>query len=91
MDRKKIGKIVTIITGVAVLAAALFIMINGLGLSDSLDFGAGAYYYADIPDFDKNLTPGRFTASLPFWVYVLLFLAWGALMYAVWRWLDRRK
>ena len=87
---KNAGKTVTLVVGGAVLAAALYIMVRGIGLSDKLDFGAGAYYYADIPEFDKTLSPGRFTASLPFWVYVLLFLAWGALMYALWKWLDRR-
>ena len=87
---KNAGKIVTVIVGGVVLAAAIYIMVCGLGLSDALDFGAGAYYYADIPEFDKTLAPGRFHASLPFWVYVLLFLAWGALMYALWKWLDRR-
>lgn len=86
----KTGKIVTLVVGGAVLAAALYIMVCGIGLSDDLDFGAGAYYYADVPDFEKTLVPGRFAAALPFWVYVLLFLAWGALMYGVWKWLDRR-
>jgi len=87
----KTGKIVTLVVGGAVLAAALYIMVRGLGLSEGLDFGAGAYYYADIPEFDKTLRPGIFHAALPFWVYVLLFLAWGALMYALWKWLDRRR
>ena len=27
--------------------------------------------------------------SIPYFVYVLLFLAWGALMYALWKWVDR--
>ena len=31
------------------VAASIYIMANGLGLQDSLDFGAGAYSYADIP------------------------------------------
>jgi len=88
---KNAGKTVTLVVGVAVLAAALYIMVRGIGLSDKLDFGAGAYYYADVPDFDKTLVPGRFAAALPFWLYLLLFLAWGALMYALWKWLDRRR
>lgn len=87
---KHTGKAITLLVGGAVLAAALYVMIRGIGLCDRLDFGAGAYYYADIPEFDKTLVPGRFAAALPFWAYLLLFLAWGALMYALWRWLDRR-
>lgn len=88
---KNAGKRLTLVVGGAVLAAALYIMVRGIGLSDNLDFGAGAYYYADVPDFDKTLVPGHFAAALPFWLYLLLFLAWGALMYALWKWLDRRS
>lgn len=88
--KKTVARVAFAVVGIAVLATAIYIMANGLGLQDDLDFGAGAYYYADIPEFDKTLAPGRFHASLPFWVYVLLFLAWGALMYALWKWLDRR-
>jgi hypothetical protein len=88
---KNAGKRLTLVVGGVVLAAALYIMVRGIGLSDKLDFGAGAYYYADVPDFDKTLVPGQFAAALPFWLYLLLFLAWGALMYALWKWLDRRR
>ena len=35
--------------------AVIYIMANGLGLQEGLDFGAGAYYYADIRDFEKYL------------------------------------
>ena len=79
------------ILGGGVVATALVIMARGAGLRDELDFGAGSYYYADIPDFDKYLRWDAFTASLPYWVYVVLFLAWGALMYLLWRWVDGRR
>lgn len=75
---------------VAVLAVAVYIMANGLGLQEELDFGAGAYYYADIPEFDKYTEKANFQASLPFWVYVLLFLAWGAVIWFFWKWMDRK-
>lgn len=78
------------ITGIAVVGVAIYIMAHRLGLQDELPFGAGSYYYADIPDFDKYLHWDAFTASLPYWVYVLLFLAWGALMYFFWIWVDSR-
>ena len=89
MDRKKTGKILTLIVFGATIIAALYIMFHGMGLQDSLDFGAGAYYYADIPEFDKYTQSTDYAAELPFWVYVVLFLAWGALMYKVWKWLDK--
>ena len=45
-------KIATAVLAVAVLLLALWIMARGVGLVEGLDFGAGAYYYADIPDFE---------------------------------------
>lgn len=69
---------------VALLAAVLWVMVRGLGLQKELPFGAGAYYYADIPDFDKYLNWDCYTAELPYWVYVVLFLLWGVLMYLLW-------
>lgn len=91
MKRKKlITKAATLITGVAVLVSAIYIMLRREGLQDNLDFGAGAYYYADIPAFDKYLKWDAYTAQLPYWVYVLLFLLWGALMYLLWIRIDGR-
>ena len=86
---KRIVKVLTLTVIGATVLAALYIMANGLGLQDSLDFGAGAYYYADIPEFDKYTQSTHFAAKLPFWVYVVLFLSWGALMYKAWKWLDK--
>jgi len=73
------------------LVATVYIMARGLGLMDELDFGAGAYYYADIPAFEKYLAWDAFKPALPFLVYVAIFLAWGALMYGLWKWVDKRK
>ena len=64
-------------------------MLKGLGLQDSLDFGAGAYYYADIPGFDKYVRDDAYDSQLPTWLAIVLFLLWGALMYALWKWVDR--
>ena len=89
--RQKLFKVVTLVFGVAVLVCAVFLMVRGDGLQDSLDFGAGAYYYADIPEFQRFTDKASFSAGLPFWVYVLLFLVWGALMYLLWIWIDTRK
>ena len=88
---KKTSKVAAVILGVATLVVAIYIMLNGLGLQDSLPFGAGAYFYADIPDFDKYLAKSRFEAGLPYWVYVLLFLGWGVLMYLLWLLVDRKR
>ena len=74
---------------IAAAGGALWVMVRRLGLNDELDFGAGAYYYADIPEFDKVLDTGSYASSLPLWLAVILFLAWGALMYVLWTRMDR--
>lgn len=83
--------VVAAVVMVIVLTVALYIMFTGSGLQDSLDFGAGAYYYADIPDFDKYVKDNAFHTEIPYTVYVLFFLGWGALMYLLWCWIERRK
>ena len=76
------------VVGLLAVAAAVYIMVHGLGLNPDLDYGAGAYYYADIPDYEKTLDWDTYSAGeagLPFWVYLLFFFGWGALVWAVWK------
>ena len=89
MDLKKAGKVLTVIFAGVSMLAVKYIRINRIGLQDELDFGAGAYYYADIPEFEKYEKSVGYKARLPYVVYVILFLAWGALMYKVWKKLDK--
>lgn len=89
--KKKLYNTVTIIVAVVTLAVTVYIMVNRIGLVDELDFGAGAYYYADIPDFDKMTAGNKYVTVVPYWVHVVLFLAWGFLMYRFWVWVDSRK
>ena len=79
------------IVAVATLIAAVFIMSKGLGLSDELDFGAGSYYYADIPEFDKHVNAGRFESGVPWWLVLGLFALWGVVVWFLWKWVDGRK
>ena len=88
-DKKKIFKVITVILAVVICIAAVYIMANGLGLVKGLDFGAGAYYSADIPGFDKYVRDDAYDSQLPTWLAIVLFLLWGALMYALWKWVDR--
>ena len=83
------SSIAAVIVGLGVLAAVVYIMVNGIGLNPDLDFGAGAYYYADIPDYQKTLNWDVYAAQLPFWVYLLLFLAWGFLMWRLWKRIEK--
>ena len=89
--RKTVLRTVTAIMAVAVLGCAVWIMAHRLGLAPEYDFGAGAYYYADIPGYDAIAREGVYRTRVPYWVHVVLFLAWGWLMYRLWVWVDNRK
>ena len=91
MDRrKKIMTAVTIGVFVAVVICAVYIAANRLGVVDGYDFGAGAYYYADIPGYESLINEDAYKASVPVWVHIVLFLVWGWFMYRLWTWIDRK-
>ena len=87
--RRTVARVAFLAVGAVSLAAAVYIMVRRLGLNPELDFGAGAYYYADIPEYEKVLDWDGYQARLPYWVYVALFLAWGALMYWLWKRMEK--
>ena len=89
-NKKTAARVALLVVGGGSLAAAVYIMVRRLGLNPDLDFGAGAYYYADIPEYEKVLDWDVYQAQLPFWVYLVLFLAWGALMFWLWKRIDKR-
>ena len=84
-------KVATIILVVATVLVAVYIMFNGLGLVDGLDFGAGAYFYADIPDYEKVDADGCFVSRVPRWVHFVLFFIWGALMFWLWNRIENQS
>ena len=87
MSRKgKIYRVITIAVVVITLVLGLYIILNHKGLVAEYDFGAGAYYYADIPaDEYQQIDPdGAYQTSVPKWVFYVLFLAWGWLMWRLW-------
>lgn len=88
--KDKILPAVTAIMVVAVVICAIVIAARGLGVVEGYDFGAGAYYYADIPGFEKIINDDAYKTSVPLWVHIILFLAWGCLMWRLWVWIDRR-
>ena len=90
LPRKTAGRIALLVVGGAILCAAVYVMARRIGLNPELDFGAGAYYYADIPEYEKVLDWDTYQAHLPFWVYVVLFLAWGFFIYRIWKRMDRK-
>ena len=88
--KDKILPAVTAIMVVAVVICAIVIAARGLGVVEGYDFGAGAYYYADIPGFEKIINDDAYKTSVPLWLHIILFLAWGWLMWRLWVWSDRR-
>ena len=66
----------------------VYIMVNHLGLIDGLDFGAGAYYYADIPEFDRYVNSEAYKSPVSMWVIIALFMIWGWAMYRFLLWVD---
>ena len=88
--KKLIFKTVTIIMAVTVLVTAGYIMFNRLGLVEGYDFGGGAYYYVDIPGFDEIVDEDTYSTTVPLWVHIVLFVAWGWLMWRLWLWIDRK-
>ena len=88
--KDKILPAVTAIMVVAVGICAIVIAARGLGVVEGYDFGAGAYYYADIPGFEKIINDDAYKTSVPLWLHIILFLAWGWLMWRLWVWIDRR-
>jgi O-antigen/teichoic acid export membrane protein len=90
-ESRKILKWATVILAVVTLCLALYIMWNRLGLSPDYDFGAGAYFYADDPAIQDLSERAAYTTSVPKWIHYALFFVWGALMWLLWKWVDRRK
>ena len=87
---KKVVKALGVLAFIFIILLTIYCMINGLGLVEELDFGAGAYYYADIPQFSKYVNGDHFTSKFPMWFHILLFLLWGTAMFKLWIWLDKK-
>ena len=81
---------VTVVVAVTVVVLAGYIMLNRLGLVEGYDFGGGAYYYVDIPEFEKVLPDKAYTTSVPVWIHIVLFVCWGWLMWRLWLWIDKK-
>ena len=90
MNKRNLYKVVTIVAVVAILCIAVYVMVRGMGLNPDYDFGAGAYYYADDPAIQEMTERQAFITTVPKWIHYLFFFAWGALMWAAWKWVDKR-
>ena len=90
MKRNKITLTVTVIVAVAVIVCSIFIAAKGLGLVEGYDFGIGAYYYADIPGFEKIINDDAYDTSVPLWVHIALFLGWGYIIWKLGIWIEKK-
>ncbi len=79
-------RVITIAVVVITLVLALYIILTRRGVVPEYDFGAGAYYYADIPteQYQEIDPDGAYRTSVPKWVFYVLFVGWGWLMWRLW-------
>ena len=75
----------------AVVLCAISIAAMRMGVVEGYDFGAGAYYYADIPEYEKIMNDDAYSTSVPVWLHMAIFLGWGFLMYRLWTWVDNSQ
>ena len=88
--KSRLLTVISAVIAVGTVALALYIMAHQMGLSSSLDFGAGAYYYADIPEFQKYVNGNAYQSETAMWVLIVLFFLWGGIMYKFWNWLETK-
>ena len=81
---------VTVLVAVAVIICTIVIAARQLGVVEGYDFGAGAYYYADIPGYENISNDNAYQTKVPVWVHIVLFLIWGWFMWRLWKWVDKR-
>lgn len=84
--KRRIMRVITIAVVVIILVLALYIILTRRGVVPEYDFGAGAYYYADIPteQYQEIDSDGAYRTSVPKWVFYVLFVGWGWLMWRLW-------
>ncbi len=72
--------------------SAIYVMYNNLGLIEGMDWGPGAYYYTDIPGWEKIFWPeGHITCNTDYPViFAIAFVAWGAFLWKAFLWLDKK-
>ena len=74
----------------SIVVSVIIVMYKNMGLISKFDFGAGAYYYTDIPNFEKYINNSIFKTKLSIWFLITLFLIWGVFVYKLWCYIDRK-
>lgn len=74
----------------SIVVSVVIVMYKNMGLISKFDFGAGAYYYTDIPNFEKYINNSIFKTKFSIWFLITLFLIWGVFVYKLWCYIDRK-
>lgn len=74
----------------SIVVSVIIVMYKNMGLISKFDFGAGAYYYTDIPNFEKYINNSIFKTKFSIWFLITLFLIWGVFIYKLWCYIDRK-
>ncbi|WDF25333.1 hypothetical protein PSC67_02280 [Fusobacterium nucleatum] len=74
----------------SIVVSVIIVMYKNMGLISKFDFGAGAYYYTDIPNFEKYINNSFFKTKFSIWFLITLFLIWGVFVYKLWCYIDRK-
>ena len=74
----------------SVIVSVVIVMYKNMGLISKFDFGAGAYYYTDIPNFEKYINNSIFKTKFSICFLITLFLIWGVFVYKLWCYIDRK-
>lgn len=74
----------------SIIVSVVIVMYKNMGLISKFDFGAGAYYYTDIPNFEKYINNSIFKTKFSMWFLITLFLIWGVFVYKLWCYIDRK-
>ncbi len=83
--------ILAVILFLAAIVACVYIMVNKVGQVEGVECGPGQYYYTDIPNWRDYFLRDYYQSPVPTAVLIVLFFAWGFLMYKLWTWLDKKK
>ena len=54
----------------SIVVSVIIVMYKNMGLISKFDFGAGAYYYTDIPNFEKYINNSIFKTKFSMWFLI---------------------
>lgn len=89
--RKRIIGIGAVVIMNVVIVSDIVIMFTESGLSKKLDYGAGAYYYTDIPGFEQMFYTASYVSGNENIYLWILFVLWGVLMIGLFNLINKKS